>query len=171
VATRSTQPTEYVDPAYSSKASSAPSSDGVFTTVSSMVRERTGRRVNVASRMIPVRPIPPQVAWKRSGWLARETSRTSPDATRRRSDDTWSVNAPSRWWFLPCTSLAIAPPTVTKRVPGVTGRNQPRGSAVASTSARDTPASQVSSPVLSSKATRWSSPVRSAIRSPSELSP
>ena len=30
-------------------------------------------------------------------------------------------NAPSTWWFLPWMSLAIAPPTVTYRVPGVTG--------------------------------------------------
>ncbi len=28
---------------------------------------------------------------------------------------------PSRWWFLPWTSAATAPPTVTWRVPGVTG--------------------------------------------------
>ncbi len=34
---------------------------------------------------------------------------------------TWLPNDPSRWWFLPWMSLAIAPPIVTNRVPGVTG--------------------------------------------------
>ena len=42
-----------------------------------------------------------------------------------RSGSTWRPKVPSRWWFLPCTSLAMAPPTVTNWVPGVTGRNQP----------------------------------------------
>ena len=34
---------------------------------------------------------------------------------------------PLRWWFLPWMSAAMAPPTVTYRVPGVTGTNQPWG--------------------------------------------
>ena len=40
---------------------------------------------------------------------------------------TFVPNVPARWWFLPWTSLATAPPSVTKRVPGVVGRNQPCG--------------------------------------------
>ena len=36
-------------------------------------------------------------------------------------------NDPSTWWFLPWMSLAMAPPTVTKRVPGDTGTKKPRG--------------------------------------------
>ena len=34
---------------------------------------------------------------------------------------------PALWWFLPWTSEATAPPSVTNDVPGVTGTNQPRG--------------------------------------------
>ena len=48
-------------------------------------------------------------------------------------------NEPSTWWFLPWMSLAIAPPTVTKRVPGVTGTKQPRGTSTRSSSSRLTP--------------------------------
>ena len=59
-------------------------------------------------------------------------------------------NEPSRWWFLPWMSLAIAPPTVTKRVPGVTGTNQPRGTMTPSSSSRLTPAGTVTVPAPSS---------------------
>ena len=40
---------------------------------------------------------------------------------------TWRAKLPSQWWFLPWMSDAIAPPTVTWRVPGETATNQPRG--------------------------------------------
>jgi hypothetical protein len=49
---------------------------------------------------------------------------------------------------LPCTSAAIAPPTVTCRVPGDTGTNQPDGRPVTMSCSRLTPASQTASPVL-----------------------
>ena len=42
-------------------------------------------------------------------------------------DTTWEQKLPSTWWFLPWMSAAIAPPTDTSRVPGVTGTNQPSG--------------------------------------------
>ena len=44
---------------------------------------------------------------------------------------TWLPNEPSTWWFLPWMSLAIAPPMVTNRVPGVTGTKKPRGTIIA----------------------------------------
>ena len=40
---------------------------------------------------------------------------------------TCAPKQPSRWWFLPWTSAATIPPSVTNCVPGVTGTNQPRG--------------------------------------------
>ena len=43
------------------------------------------------------------------------------------NESTWLAKLPSTWWLLPCTSAAIAPPTVTWRVPGVTCTNQPSG--------------------------------------------
>ena len=52
-------------------------------------------------------------------------------------------NDPSTWWFLPWMSLAMAPPTVTKRVPGETGTKKPRGTATRSRSSRLTPAGTV----------------------------
>ncbi len=39
--------------------------------------------------------------------------RTEPSAVSRSSETTWLPKLPWRWWFLPCTSAAIAPPTVT----------------------------------------------------------
>ena len=41
---------------------------------------------------------------------------------------------PSAWWFLPCTSAAIAPPTVRWRVPGSTGGSSPYGTRCSSSS-------------------------------------
>ena len=45
----------------------------------------------------------------------------------------------------------MAPPTVTCRVPGDTGTNQPAGRPATISCSRLTPASQVTSPVLVSK--------------------
>ena len=64
------------------------------------------------------------------------------------NDSTWLAKLPSTWWFLPCTSAAIAPPTVTRRVPGVTGTNQPSGTSVRMSASRLTPASTRTTPVL-----------------------
>ena len=47
-------------------------------------------------------------------------------------------------------SLAIAPPTVTKRVPGVTGTKKPRGTRTRSSSSRLTPAGTVAVDVAAS---------------------
>ena len=44
-----------------------------------------------------------------------------------------------RGWFFPCTSEATAPPTVINFVPGVTGKNHPRGTKISNSSFRDTP--------------------------------
>ena len=63
---------------------------------------------------------------------------------------TWLPNEPSPWWFLPWMSDAIAPPIVTKRVPGVTGTNQPGGTITRSTSSIETPAPTVSVPAVGS---------------------
>jgi hypothetical protein len=69
-------------------------------------------------------------------------------------DVEWLKKVPAPWWFLPCTSLAIAPPTVTKRVPGVTDKNQPRGTNVRKISSSDTPPSQDNTPVSASNAAK-----------------
>src|SRR5256885_4681155 len=53
--------------------------------------------------------------------------------------------------FFPWTSLAIAPATVTNFVPGVTGRNQPAGTATSRISANETPASHHNRPLSVSK--------------------
>ena len=54
----------------------------------------------------------------------------------------------------------MAPPTVTKRVPGVTARNQPIGAARSRISDSSTPASQVTIPLARSKAMNLSRPAR-----------
>ena len=55
---------------------------------------------------------------------------------------------PSTWWFLPWMSAAIAPPTVTWRVPGVTATNQPNGIMRRMIVSRLTPASTRIDPAL-----------------------
>ena len=63
----------------------------------------------VASTMIPVRPMPPAVAQNSSASASGPTSwRPVGVASERRV--TWEQNEPSRWWFLPWMSAAIAPP-------------------------------------------------------------
>ena len=110
----------------------------------------------LADRMTPVSPMPPMVARKSPAFSVALHRRSSPFASASVSDSTWLPNVPSRWWFLPWTSAAIMPPTVTKRVPGTTGGNQPRGANVRRMSASSTPASQVSRPVSPSNARRRS---------------
>ena len=67
---------------------------------------------------------------------------------------TWSPIDPSAWWFFPWMSLATAPPTVTKRVPGVTGTKNPRGTISRSSVSRLTPASTWAIPAAGSSADR-----------------
>ncbi len=81
----------------------------------------------VASSTRPVRPWPPQVASKTSAFSVREQVNTSPVAVSSVKRSKCWENEPSLWWFLPCTSAAMAPPIVTNLVPGVTGMNQPLG--------------------------------------------
>ena len=81
----------------------------------------------VARVITPVRPMPPAVAQNRSGSDVGDTV-TVPVGVTSVISRTWEQKLPSRWWFLPWMSAAMAPPTVTIRVPGVTGTNHPRGS-------------------------------------------
>src|SRR6478735_10805932 len=96
----------------------------------------------VARRMMPVRPLPPTVAQKSSdSWPSGVSVRTSPEAVSSSMDSTWLPKLPALWWFLPWMSQAMAPPTVTCRVPGSTGTHRPNGSAARMSWSRFTPAS------------------------------
>ena len=108
-------------------------------------------RATVARRMMPVSPIPPAVAQNSSGLASGATRRTWPSAISRSKERTCRAKLPARWWFLPWMSAAIAPPTVTWRVPGETGTNHPAGSAAIMSCSRLTPASQVTSPLPGSR--------------------
>ena len=88
----------------------------------------TGMARNEHAVTTPVRPMPPAVAQNASapssaGPRCAPRRRAGRGRRRRRGPST----SRRRWWFLPWTSAATAPPTVTWRVPGVTGTNQPRG--------------------------------------------
>ncbi len=91
---------------------------------------------------------------------------TAPLASNTVSASTEALKHPWTWCALPCTSLAMQPPTVTNLVPGVIIGNQPRGAKLRMISSRLTPASQVKVPVASSKARK-----RSSLRSPSTWPP
>ena len=86
-------------------------------TVSTLTRELPTRlRLMVALVMKPVRPMPPTVAQNSSGSASRVTVcglAWSACGKRMSKLMTWLANDPATWWFLPCTSAAIAPPTVT----------------------------------------------------------
>ena len=69
--------------------------------------------------------MPPTVASNRSGSTSGDASTMAPVPTRSRSRRTCRPKVPALWWFLPWTSEATAPPSVTNDVPGVTGTNQP----------------------------------------------
>ena len=105
----------------------------------------------VADTMSPVRPMPPAVAQNRAGSPCGVTVRSSPLGSSRSNDGTWAAKLPATWWFLPCTSAAMAPPTVTWRVPGDTGTNHPAGSPATMSCSRLTPGSQVTRPVAGSR--------------------
>ena len=75
---------------------------------------------------------------------------------------TWEQKLPSTWWFLPWMSAAMAPPTVTSRVPGVTGTNQPRGTNRSISVCRLTPAPTVTVPETRSTRRMPSSQVASS---------
>ncbi len=69
------------------------------------------------------------VAAKKSGFSVGEQRRREPSDRTSSNWVTCDPKVPAMWWFLPWMSLAMAPPRVTYLVPGVTGRNQPRGTA------------------------------------------
>ncbi len=120
-------------------------------TVSTRTRElATGFSWIVARTMSPVRPMPPAVAQNNDGSDCSVTVRDSPPGSTMSNDRTCRAKLPATWWFLPCTSAAIAPPTVTCRVPGETGTNHPAGSPATMSCSRLTPASQVTRPVAAS---------------------
>jgi hypothetical protein len=105
--------------------------------------------------MIPVSPMPPAVAQNSSGSSLGVTSWT-PAGVARVSDVTWDAKLPSAWWFLPCTSAAMAPPTDTHRVPGDTGTNQPRGTSARRMASRLVPPPTARRPAASSLQVMWS---------------
>ena len=92
--------------------------------------------------MIPVSPLPPTVAQNNSESPPSGVRwRISPSAVSSSMDRTWLPKLPALWWFLPWMSQAMAPPTVTWRVPGSTGTHKPSGSAARISWSRFTPAS------------------------------
>ena len=85
--------------------------------------------------------------------------RMVPSAMSRSIERTWLPKLPCVWWFLPCTSAAMAPPTETKRVPGTTKGRKPRGPNVSIRSDSSTPASRRIRPVAGSNDLMRSNPV------------
>ena len=73
----------------------------------------------------------------------RSSVRTLPSAISRSNERTWLPKLPWVWWFLPCTSAAMAPPMVTCRVPGSTGTHSPKGSSAFISVSMLTPACSV----------------------------
>ena len=96
--------------------------------------------------------MPPAVAQNRSGSESGVTVWV-PVGVTRVIERTWEQKLPSTWWFFPWMSAAIAPPTVTRRVPGVTGTNQPSGTNRSMRVSRLTPAPTVIRPA--SRSTAW----------------
>ena len=66
---------------------------------------------------------------------------------------TWFAKLPWTWWFFPWTSDAMAPPTVTWRVPGITGSQRPNPRSIRIKVSRLTPASTVTR--ARSRSTVW----------------
>ena len=119
---------------------------------------------SVTDRIIPVRPMPPTVAQNSSSRGVRV--RASPRPSTSSSRVICPPMLPSRWWFLPWTSAATAPPRLICRVPGVTGTNQPAGTTRRNTASSLAPAPQVSSPVAESTV-----PIESSSRRSSTVPP
>jgi hypothetical protein len=105
----------------------------------------------VASSTTPVRPMPPKVAQNSDGRSLRLVCTSSPLASSIRMLCTQALKQPCTWWAFPCTSLAMAPPTVTYLVPGVIIGKKPRGAKSSMMAARLAPASTVSTPLTGSK--------------------
>jgi len=119
-------------------------------TVSTLTRDVPTRLSRTVARtMRPVSPMPPAVAQNSSP--SGVTVVSSPSGVSRSRDVTWLAKLPATWWFLPCTSAAMAPPTVTCLVPGETGTNHPAGSPATMSCSRLTPASQTATPAVASR--------------------
>ena len=99
-------------------------------------------RAMVALTIMPVNPIPPIVAQYNSPFRSDEQMTISPSPVTMCISSTWAEKLPSQWWFLPCMSAAMAPPTVISRVPGETGRKKPSGTIRSSSSSNNMPAPQ-----------------------------
>ena len=111
--------------------------------------------------------MPPMVAANSSGRSVGDTRTSSPEGRIRSSHRTWSPKLPARSWFLPWISLATAPPTVAKAVPGEVGGRKPRPENAFSRSSKVTPASQTSVPSEGSNETmRFSRSVSSTLPPP-----
>ena len=104
----------------------------------------TGCSCNVASVTIPVRPMPPAVA-QNASWCGSSVS-TPRSGVASASRVTASAKDPCR--NLPWMSEAIAPPTVTWRVPGTTRGNHPSGRNTRMSISMLTPASTVQVPLV-----------------------
>ncbi|XHO03206.1 hypothetical protein ACEQUB_00064 [Ralstonia syzygii] len=125
--------------------------------VTSTRLERIGINWISAHVMRPVSPSPPIVAANSSAWLFRAHSSCEPSLRARPRRRTCRPNVPRTWWFLPWTSLAMAPPSVAYLVPGVTGSIQPRGIATSSSCSSVAPGSARRMPAFQSAAIRRSS--------------
>ena len=121
--------------------------------------------------MKPVSPIPPILMSNNSSFWERLQVSVSPSAVIMSKSITCLPKAPSLWWFFPCTSEPIAPPTVMYFVPGVTGRNQPFGTITLSTSSRVTPGWHSIMPCLLSKSRIFLSFLLEINLYPNEASP
>jgi hypothetical protein len=71
-----------------------------------------GWRAIVASRIVPVRPMPPTVAQNSSGRDSGVSVRLVPSGCARTSERTWRPKLPPTWWSFPWMSAAMAPPIV-----------------------------------------------------------
>ncbi len=121
-----------------------------WRSVSTRIQALSTRRMVTRARVTtPVSPMPPALAQKSSGSASGPASWT-PVGVLSVIADTWRQKLPSRWWFLPWTSAAIAPPTVTCRVPGDTGMNHPSRNPVRNNRSRLTPAPTSTSPLVAS---------------------
>ena len=112
---------------------------------------RRGERLRAQRRLDDRRPSGP--SRRASRRTARGRSRARPrrhrrPACRARAPPRACAKPPSRWWFLPWMSLAIAPASVTCRVPGTTGSVSSCAARRAISCATVAPACAVISPLL-----------------------
>jgi hypothetical protein len=66
----------------------------------------------VASTIVPVSPMPPQVAQNWAGFASGVSVVQVPSGRATTIDRTCRPKLPEAWWSLPCTSAAMAPPIV-----------------------------------------------------------